>query len=343
MKTAVVLYNLGGPDSLKAVRPFLFNLFNDAAIIGLPQPLRALVALIISQRRARTAQAIYQHLGGASPILAHTRDQAEALERSLREKGDYKVFIAMRHWHPLTREAVAQVKAYAPDKILMLPLYPQFSTTTTQSAFSAWYREAYRQKLQAPHQPICCYPFEEHMTEGFVARIEEGYDEAARHGVPRLLFSAHGLPEKIVRKGDPYQWQVERTVSAITRKLGNVDYVICYQSRVGPLAWIGPSTEAELRRAGQEKRPVLVIPVSFVSEHSETLVELDIEYRHLAQQSGIPYYGRVAALGSHPAFIEALAWLCEVMKFYPNCSNSHGRICPKEFQQCGFRQWERKA
>jgi ferrochelatase len=344
MKTAVVLFNLGGPDSLKAVKPFLINLFNDKAILTLPQPFRGILAWYIATRRAAAAREIYEQMGGASPILEQTRLQATALETELAQRGEYKVFIAMRHWHPFTAETVAEVKSYNPDKVVLLPLYPQYSTTTTQSSFEAWYAEAKSQELKAPHHPICCYPFDTHFIDAHLELIRPALADAAKHGKPRLLFSAHGLPQKIVDKGDPYQWQVERTVSALIRKLGasaneTPDYVICYQSRVGSLQWLEPSTPDEIMRAGKDNVPVVVVPVAFVSEHSETLVELDREYLALARKNDVPHYVRVPALGAHPVFIDSLAWLVEATKFYPNCSNSLGRQCPKELGRCGFREW----
>lgn len=338
MKTAVILFNLGGPDSLAAVKPFLYNLFNDKAIISLPQPLRSLVASLISSRRAPFAREIYGQMGGKSPILALTTEQAEALEKELALRGEYKVFVAMRYWHPFTCETVAQVKDYNPGRVILLPLYPQYSTTTTGSSVRAWYREARRQGLNASHHSVCCYPFDNHFIDAHVKAIRPFYEAAAAHGSPRLLFSAHGLPEKIIARGDPYQWQVERTVAAIMRKLGNLNHVVCYQSRVGPLKWIEPSTPSEIERAGRDGVPVVVVPIAFVSEHSETLVELDIEYRHLAHKAGIPYYARVPALGSSPEFIQSLAWLVEATRLYPNCSNSLGRQCPQEFGKCGFSE-----
>ncbi len=304
MKTAVVLFNLGGPDSLESVRPFLFNLFNDKAIIGLPQPLRGMVAGLISFRRASVARGIYGEIGGKSPIFEYTGQQADALEKKLRARGDYRVYIAMRYWRPFVAETVAAVKEFNPQKVILLPLYPQFSTTTSGSSFTEWFAQAKKQGLDAPHHPICCYPQDNNFTDAHVQLIKAAYDEAVKHGRPRILFSAHGLPEKIIAKGDPYQWQVEKTVASIMRRLGGLDHVVCYQSRVGPLKWIGPSTVDEITRATGEGVPLVVVPVSFVSEHSETLVELDIEYRRIAQKGRIPYYARVPALGVHPEFIQ---------------------------------------
>jgi protoporphyrin/coproporphyrin ferrochelatase len=338
MKTAIVLFNLGGPDNLDAVKPFLFNLFNDKAIIGLPQPLRYLVAKLISTRRAPFAKDIYSQMGGKSPILELTNQQAQALEKELLPTGEYKVFVAMRYWKPFTKDVVDQVKDYNPDKVILLPLYPQYSTTTSGSSFKEWYKQAKIKGLEVAHHNICCYPFDTHFIDAHIQAIQPIYKEAEKHGKPRILFSAHGLPQKIIDKGDPYQWQVEKTVSKIMAKLGNYDFVICYQSRVGPLKWITPSTNDEIARAGKDGVPIVVVPIAFVSEHSETLVELDIEYKHLADVNGVPKYLRVPALATAPEFIKSLAWLVEATKMYPNCSNSLGRQCPKEFGKCGFSE-----
>ena len=341
MKTAIILFNLGGPASLDEVKPFLFNLFNDKAIIGLPQPFRYLLAKFISNRRTPIAKEIYEEIGGSSPILELTNAQADELSKKLAMLGEFKVFTAMRYAPPFASDIVAQVKDYQPDKIILLPLYPQFSTTTTQSFFDEWYKQAKKQKLKVQHQPICCYPFDNHFTDAHVKLIKPIYEEAKKYGNPRILFSAHGLPKKIVEKGDPYQWQVERTVAAIIRKLGEIDHVVCYQSKVGRLEWLKPATTDEIERSGRDNVPVVVVPIAFVSEHSETLVELDIEYKTLAYQANVPFYNRVPALATHPDFIDALVWLVEATRLYPNCSNSLGRQCPKEFGKCGFREWNK--
>lgn len=314
-RTAIVLFNLGGPDSLEAVRPFLFNLFNDPAIIRVPALLRSMIAAWIARRRTPTARHIYAQMGNRSPILPNTEAQARALEQALSDKmagGEAKAFIAMRYWHPMTKEAVAAVKAYAPDQIILLPLYPQFSTTTTASSYRTWQEEAKRQGLSAPQRLVCCFPTE----PGFIAAASE----LVQHGIaqakqaqakPLVVFSAHGLPKKIVTDGDPYVSQVEAGVSAIVARLGLAagDWVISYQSRVGPLEWVGPATDAVILQAAKDSRALVVFPIAFVSEHSETLVELDIEYRHLAERNGAAAYVRVPAVATHPAFIAGLAAL----------------------------------
>jgi ferrochelatase len=309
-RRAVVLMNLGGPDSPEAVKPFLYNLFSDPAIIRLPLWLRLPLAWLIAVRRAKIARRIYDRLGGSSPLLANTEAQARALEAELGV--DYRCFVAMRYWHPLTAAAVAAVKKWQPDEIILLPLYPQYSTTTTASSLAAWQREASRRGLAAPTRTIRRYPTE----PGFIAAVADAAASALagaeRGGSPvRLLFSAHGLPLKIVQAGDPYPRQVEETAAALMRALQrpDLDWVVCYQSRVGPLAWLGPSIEEEIRRAGRKRIAVAVVPVSFVSEHSETLVELDHDYRLLAESCGVPCYCRASTAGTDTRFIAGLARL----------------------------------
>ncbi|HEY1722590.1 MAG TPA: ferrochelatase [Magnetospirillaceae bacterium] len=310
-RTAIVLFNLGGPDSLAAVRPFLFNLFSDKAIIRLPTPLRQMIAWIIAKRRDVVAQEIYERMGGSSPLLKETKAQAAALEQAL--GGDTKAFIAMRYWHPMTREAVAQVKDWRPERIVLLPLYPQFSTTTTASSVAAWKKEAARAGLVAKSAEIVEYPELLGMIAAQAQMIDAALAQAGEGA--RVLFSAHGLPKRIVTRGDRYPDQVMLTARAIAKLLAesygrrDQDWRVCYQSRVGPVEWIGPYTDDEIRRAGAEKKPLVVVPIAFVSEHSETLVELDMDYKKVANDAGVPTYIRVPALGTHPAFIAGLAEL----------------------------------
>jgi ferrochelatase len=311
-RIAVVLFNLGGPDSLESVQPFLYNLFNDPAIIRVPGLLRRMLAAWISRRRAPVAREIYAKMGNRSPILPNTEDQARALEQALGDAA--KAFIAMRYWHPMTAETVAAVKACAPDQVVLLPLYPQFSTTTTASSYKLWGEEAARQGLTMPQRLICCYPTEPGFIAAAAALVGDGIAAATREAPgarPLVVFSAHGLPKKIVDDGDPYVAQVEAGAAAIVAKLGLQpgDWIVSYQSRVGPLEWVGPATDAVIRQAAKDKRALVVFPVAFVSEHSETLVELDIEYRHLADENGAAAYVRVPAVGTHPAFIAGLAAL----------------------------------
>ena len=302
MKIAIILFNLGGPDSLDAVQPFLRNLFSDPAIITLPSWLRLPLARFIASRRTPKAMEIYAKIGGSSPILGQTEAQARALEDALGSEHEWRGYVCMRYWHPMTEAVVRSVKRFAPDRIVLLPLYPQFSTTTTGSSFTAWKAAA---DFMAPTAEVESYPTEPGFIRASVELIKEGLGKTS--GATRVLFSAHGLPEKIIKAGDPYQTQVEQTAAAIGEHLGTVDWSVCYQSRVGPLRWIGPSTESEIRRAAADKVGVVLYPISFVSEHSETLVELDIDYRHLARDAGVPTYIRVPTVGTHPLFIHGLA------------------------------------
>lgn len=337
-KTAIVLFNLGGPDAPEAVRPFLFNLFSDPAIIGLPTLFRWMLAQLISRKRAPTAQKIYEEIGGKSPILENTQAQAEALEKTLSQHGNVQVFTVMRYWHPRAADVARAVQAYKPDHVILLPLYPQYSTTTTASSLKEWKRAAEACRLNVPTSAICCYPTQEDLIRAHAQLVRTYYDEASEYGVPRILFSAHGLPEKVIKKGDPYQWQVEQTTRAVLQQWGaeGVDYVNCYQSRVGPMKWIGPSTEHEILSAAKEKRPIVLVPIAFVSEHSETLVELDIEYAALAHENGLDRYYRVPTLSVHAQFIAGLADTCLKQTTAPSCASHTGeRLCPKNWKGCG--------
>jgi ferrochelatase len=339
-RVAIVLFNLGGPDRPEAVRPFLFNLFNDPAIIAAPGPIRWLIATLISRRRAPVARAIYDEIGGRSPLLELTNEQARALESALREIGEVRAFVAMRYWHPMSAAVAGEVKAFEPDEVILLPLYPQFSSTTSGSSLADWARAAAAAGLDAPTKTICCYPLQERLIEAEARLIAEALD-AVTEGAPRLLLSAHGLPKKIVAGGDPYQWQVEQTAAAIVERLArpDLDWTVCYQSRVGPLEWIGPYTDEEIERAGAQGRPLVIAPIAFVSEHSETLVELDITYYKLARGAGVPEYIRVPALGSDPGFIAALAEIVrEALNAEPGAVRPAGgaRLCPGPFALCAL-------
>lgn len=337
-KTAVVLFNLGGPDGPDAVLPFLINLFSDPAILRMGQPFRWLLAQTIARRRAPLARGIYGQIGGGSPILAQTQAQAAALEAELADLGDVKTFIAMRYWHPRAAQAVESIRSFAPDRIVLLPLYPQYSTTTTASSVREW--EKLSSGIQAPVSVIGCYPAEPWFTLAHVQAVTPLMDEARKIGTPRILFSAHGLPKRISDDGDPYAGQTERTAQAIAEQLGlgPEDWRVCYQSRVGRLEWIGPSTDDEIRRAGRDKVPVIVVPIAFVSEHSETLVELDIEYRQLAEKVGVPGYFRAPTPGDSPAFIQGLGRLVRaaVGGELAACPNNSARLCP--YAQCAAKK-----
>lgn len=355
-KIAVVLFNLGGPDSRQSIRPFLFNFFMDRNIIRAPLPIRFLLAQYISLKRSRReAGQSYGELGGKSPLLDNTRAQASALEKKLNEtaKGrEYKVFVSMRYWHPMAPQIVQEVRDWGAEKIVQLPLYPQFSTTTGWSSFENWTRAATKANLDIPSSAICCYPENTGFIDSATAGIAAEYKKAQANGHRdlRILFSAHGLPEKIVRGGDPYQWQCERTAEKIAQKLiedlgiENLDWQSCYQSRVGPMKWIGPSIEDAIKQAAREGKSVIVYPHAFTQEHVETLVELDIEYRHLAEKEGLPGYYRAQTAGADERFIAALAKLVEDhLDGQGVCAEGGKRLCPDSFSRCCMRHAEKIA
>lgn len=341
-RIAVVLFNLGGPDDQGSVKPFLFNLFSDPAIIGLPQPFRTLLARLISSRREKSAQANYALMGGGSPLLPETRRQAGAMAEvlaALLPGDEVKAFIAMRYWSPLTEQTAAEVAAFAPDEIVLLPLYPQLSTTTTQSSLKAW-QETYTGP--GISRTVCCYPEAPGWIEAQAEAVKSKLVEASGHRV-RVLFSAHGIPESLIaKKGDPYQEQIESTCAAIAARAGLAedDWAICYQSRVGPMKWLGPSTPDAIARAGRDGVGVVVTPVAFVSEHIETLVELDIEYAELAHELGVTPYLRSPAVGIAAPFINTLAEaVVEALSrtgtapYGPGC-RAYWKACPRT---CGRR------
>lgn len=340
-RVAIVLFNLGGPDSPAAIRPFLINLFRDKAILRVPLPVRLPLARLIAGLRTKPATANYAILGGKSPLLELTQGQARALEAALPDM-EARCFVAMRYWHPFSAEAVRDVQDWAPDHVVLLPLYPQFSTTTTGSSLTAWREAAAAAGLAAPTTALCCYHSDPGYLRSAAALLRTSFDEARAKLGPdarlRVLFSAHGLPETIVKRGDPYQFQIERTVAGILRAFDRpgVDSAICYQSRATPQQWLEPSTEQEIDRAAADGAALLVVPVAFVSEHSETLVELDVEYAELAHAKGVPAYFRVPAANSQPAFIEALATLVRgsLGRGTGLCSFVGGRTCPARHTDC---------
>jgi ferrochelatase len=344
-RIAIVLFNLGGPDRPEAVRPFLLNLFSDPAILRVGPILRPILARIIAGRRAGPAGENYAILGGSSPLLGLTRGQGTALEAALPDL-DARCFIAMRYWHPMSDEVAREVAAWKPTEVLLLPLYPHFSTTTSGSSLAAWHDAAAKAGLVAPVSTICCYPDDPGYIGAIAALIRQDWDQA-RAAVPpetglRILFSAHGLPESIVRAGDPYEMQIRTSVAAVLACMGmpDLDATVCFQSRVTPQKWLSPSTEAEIERAAHDKVAVLVVPIAFVSDHSETLVELDVEYRELAEKLGVPGYFRARVPNSDPAFIASLAGLVRRARGAgPGlCALRPNGICGPEHRDCPHRR-----
>lgn len=308
-----MLLNLGGPDSLEAVEPFLFNLFSDPDIIPLPfgKLLRKPLARFISSRRSKEVAERYSIIGGKSPIRELTEKQARALQAELDKTGGCKVFIAMRYWHPLTDETVRTVSREGFERVLLTPLYPHYSIVTTGSSFNEWNRVCEKQRVSFKQtRLICGYADWQPYIDAMEEKIREGlgfFD--ANDGIPvHFLFSAHGVPVSIIANGDPYAAQILTTVDRIMRRFKDNPYHVSYQSKVGRAKWLEPSTinkVAELGRQGVKK--LFVIPVSFVSDHIETLDELDIQIREDARTAGIERYRVMPALNDSPVFIRALA------------------------------------
>lgn len=333
-KVAIVLFNLGGPDRPEAIQPFLLNLFSDPAILRVPFFIRPLLARRIAAARLEPARKSYAILGGQSPLLALTEKQASALAAQLTEC-EAKCFIAMRYWHPFSDEAARAVRDWAPDEVVLLPLYPQYSSTTTGSSLTAWREAAAQVGLVAETSVVCCYPADGGYVASIAALVRSAWLKARGQldpAVPlRVLFSAHGLPQSIVDAGDPYQWQIEQTVAGVLAAWGEqCDWALCYQSRATPQRWISPSTDEEIARAAQDKAALLIVPIAFVSDHSETLVELDVDYRDLAERLGVPGYFRVPAPNDDAGFITALAALVR----HARKQRSAQRICPKDRRLC---------
>ena len=313
-RVAVVLLQLGGPDSLASVEPFLYNLFCDPDIIDLPLAFlfRKRLARLISSRRAPKVAGYYRMIGGKSPILRLTRRQAVALERALRGEMDARVIIAMRYWHPLTSAAVEQVKAGKFDQVVLLPLYPHFSRTTTGSSVNEWNRILGRAGIPGARvvtvEQYCDHPL-------YIQALVENITIALRRVPPadrsavHLVFSAHGTPVRLVKQGDPYQAHIIRTYEAVVaRGAFGLPHTLCYQSRVGPQQWLKPSlTETVDRLAAEGAARLLVVPIAFVSDHSETLYEINMEVRRHAMERGIRHYDMMPALHTNASFIGALA------------------------------------
>jgi len=344
MKKAVILFNLGGPDKLESVEPFLFNLFNDPAILNLPSFFRYPLAKLIANRRAPIAKKIYQELGGSSPILPLTEKQASALETKLNKNDNlskYKCFVVMRCWHPRAEKVVKQVIDYNPEEVILMPLYPQYSAATSGSSIKEWKDICLKNKFKVKTSTVCCYPTDENFIQAHKDEIMKKIEDLNNF---KLIFSAHGLPEKNIKKGDPYQWQVEQSVDKIVKslKIEGLDWILSYQSRVGPLKWIGPSTEDIIVENSKLGKHIVLVPVAFVSEHSETLVELDIEYKQLAEKNGCKNYSRVPALGTNENYINAMYNLIINKQDY----NYKGDLfppkiqCPNQFKKCPCLNYE---
>jgi ferrochelatase len=341
-KTAIVLFNLGGPDKLENIRPFLFNLFSDKWIIRLPFGIRHVIAYFIAKFRKENAEVGYSLIGGKSPLLGETINQKNALNRALKKEGfkNFQIFISMRYWQPRSLEVIKDLKEYTPDQIIMLPLYPQFSSSTTLSSFEEFDNELKKAEIKSLVKKIGCYFDDKRFIAAHIELIKHSLAKFEKGKSLRILFSAHSIPKKFVEQGDPYKWQINKTVEAILADpiLKKQDSVLCYQSKVGPIEWLSPSTEHEVERAAKEKINLIIVPIAFVSEHIETLVELDIEYLQIASKYGIRYE-RVPALGINEVFINSLADLVLKSDKSSNNINCYGtEICPENFKNCICRK-----
>ena len=341
-KTAIILFNLGGPDSLKNVRPFLYNLFSDKWIIRLPFIIRHIIAFFISKFRYKSASENYKFMGGKSPLLEGTNRQKNALETELynRKFDNFRIFISMRYWHPFYNEIIKDLKEYNPEEIIFLPLYPQFSSSTTLSSFEEFESGLQEEKINSKVKKIGCYYDDKDFISSHIFLIKEKIKKFKKDDKVKILFSAHSIPTKFVESGDPYEWQINKTLDAILEDddIKKYEHILCYQSRVGLAKWLGPSTKHEIESLAKDGINIIIVPISFISEHIETLVELDIEYKLIADKYNIKYE-RVAALGIEINFIKSLAKIVEATSNNGIDLLTYGsELCPKKFTNCICRR-----
>lgn len=314
----IVLLQLGGPDSIESVEPFLYNLFCDPDIIDLPLAFlfRRPLARFISRRRSPRVREYYKRIGGKSPILKLTVRQARALERVLTGKVNCRTVIAMRYWHPMTEQAISELRNAGVERVLLLPLYPQYSKTTTGSSVNEWNRMIGRMGINGFHvehvDEYCEHPL---YVKALVRNINIALKrvKSEERSNVHLVFSAHGTPVKLVAAGDPYQQQIIRTYNAVVKEGAfGLPHHLCYQSKVGPEKWLEPSLDETIKRLAEEHvTHMIVIPIAFVSDHSETLWEINIEARHEAKSLGIKHFDMTPGLNTNPFFIQALADIVE--------------------------------
>ena len=349
-RVGVLLLNLGGPDKIEDVRPFLFNLFADPEIIRLPvKAFQKPLAWLISTLRAKKSQDNYLEIGGGSPLRRITEEQGVALEARLKELGqDVKIYIGMRYWYPFTEEAIAKIKEDKIDKVVVLPLYPQFSISTSGSSFRVleemWAEDPELKNIEYTLIPSW-YDDQDYLT-AMADLIGQELDKFEQPEEARVFFSAHGVPVSYVEEaGDPYQKEIEKCTDLIMKTLGRSnEYTLAYQSRVGPVEWLQPYTEDALEQLGEDGvKNLAVVPISFVSEHIETLQEIDIEYREIATEAGIENFFRVPAMNTHPTFINSLAGLVMNALESPPCTfaeitrpNENMKMYPQEKWQWGM-------
>ncbi len=346
-RNGVLLLNLGGPDSLEDVGPFLYNLFSDPEIIRLPFSwLQKPLAWFIATRREKTSQENYKKIGGRSPLRRITEAQGLELAKALGEDGEnVKIYIGMRYWHPFTEEAIAQIKKDGIEKLVILPLYPQFSISTSGSSFRLLQklRREDQQFQQIEYTVISSWYDQPKYLQAMAKLIKEELDKCENPAQAHIFFSAHGVPESYVKEaGDPYQKEIEECTKLIMKTLNCTnDYTLAYQSRVGPVEWLKPYTEDAIIELGKQGiKDLVVVPISFVSEHIETLEEIDIEYRELAEEWGIHNFRRVPALDTNPLFIESLKDLVNNALNSPNLLLEQVPQMTKQVKMYPQERWE---
>lgn len=346
-RVGVLLLNLGGPDKLEDVGPFLYNLFSDPEIIRLPfRWMQKPLAWFIATRRANTSQENYKQIGGGSPLRRITQEQGEALKLQLDAMGKTaSIYMGMRYWHPFTEEAIAQISEDNLDKLVILPLYPQFSISTSGSSFrlleKIWQENPKLQNLE--YTVIPSWYKQPGYLQAMADLIIEQLNQFPNPDQVHIFFSAHGVPKSyVVEAGDPYQQEIEECTQLIMQTLNRPNaHTLAYQSRVGPVEWLQPYTEDALQELGEQGvQDLVVVPISFVSEHIETLQEIDIEYREIAQEAGINNFRRAAAANTHPVFIQALADLVIDSLEQPNLLLSQVTQMKKKVRMYPQERWE---
>lgn len=346
-RVGVLLLNLGGPDKLEDVGPFLYNLFSDPEIIRLPFPwLQKPLAWFIASRRTKRSQENYKQIGGGSPLRRITEAQGEALKEQLQSLGkDAEIYIGMRYWHPYTEEAIARLTQDKLENLVILPLYPQFSISTSGSSFrlleQIWKVDPKLQ--QQKYTVIPSWYKQPGYLNAMAELITQELDQLPNPDEAHIFFSAHGVPKSYVEEaGDPYQQEIEECTEQIMRTLNRPNsHTLAYQSRVGPVEWLQPYTEDAIAELGEKGvQNLVVVPISFVSEHIETLQEIDMEYRELAEEAGIHNFRRVPALNTHPVFIRALADLVMDALKSPSVDLSQVTQMKKKVKMYPPERWE---
>lgn len=334
-RIGILLFNLGGPDTLDDVRPFLYNLFSDPDIIRLPwRPMQKPLAWFISTLRHKKSRGYYEKIGGGSPLRRITEQQARALEGALAERGiEARAYVGMRYWNPFIEEALDQIERDGITNLVVLPLYPQFSISTTGSSLNwmnALVNEG-RYKLP-PSSVICSWEDDENYITSLAATVSEELVQFPdkEPSQTHIVFSAHSVPVSYIKNGDPYLDQTRKTVELVMEKVGkDRPYTLSFQSKVGPVEWLTPATDETIKRLGSEgARQLMLVPVSFVSEHSETLYEMDMLYREVAEAAGITQYRRVPTVNCRPDFIGALALMIERALSLDHSSRPQCNYCP---------------